>query len=180
MKLQSVMILLTLSLALLLSGCEVTFTHAPAGKLREDKALLGNWINVEKGKETPTLQFDKGAAGEIKISFLPANPDERNPVFTARILMITNRSYMVLNPTNEDRDRGFLIARYEITGDELIIWLPNEEKFKTLIQQKRIIGEAQSMGALVTDSPDNVARLLASTDINDAFETFGKFRRVPR
>jgi hypothetical protein len=62
----------------------------------------------------------------------------------------------------------------------LIVWLPNEEKFKTLIQQKRIIGEAQSMGAVVTDSADNVAKLLASSDIKDAFETFGKFRRVRR
>jgi len=85
-----------------------------------------------------------------------------------------------LNPTNEDRDKGFLIARYEITGDELIIWLPNEEKFKTLIQEKRIIGEAQSMDARVTDSADNIAKLLASTDIKDAFETFGKFRRIRR
>jgi hypothetical protein len=180
MKRQSVTISLTLLLVLLLSGCEVVFTHAPVGKLREDKALVGNWINEEKGKESPTLQFDKGAGGEIKVSFLPANPDEQNPLFTARISTIANHSYMVLNPTNEDRDKGFLIARYEITGDELITWLPNAEKFKTLIQQKRIVGEAQSMGAVITDSPDNVARLLASKDSEDAFELFGKFRRTKR
>jgi hypothetical protein len=174
------MISLTLLWALLLCGCEVVFTHAPAGKLREDKALIGGWINEEKGKEATTLHFDKGAGGEIKISFLPANRDERNPVLTAKILIIANHSYLVLNPTNEDRDKGFLIARYEITGDELMVWLPNEEKFKTLIQQKRIIGEAQSMDAIVTDSADNVAKLLASTDIKDAFEIFGKFRRIRR
>lgn len=172
------MIFLALMWALLLCGCEVVFTHAPVGKLREDKALVGNWINKEKGKESPTLQFDKGAGGEINVSFLPANPDERNPLFTARILTIANHSYLVLNPTNEDRDKGFLIARYEITGDELIIRLPNAEKFKSLIQQKRIVGEAQSMGAVVTDSPDNVAKLLASRDSENAFEIFGKFRRA--
>jgi hypothetical protein len=180
MKNQPDLISLTLLLALFLCGCEVVFTHAPAGKLMKDKALVGNWINEGKDKEATTLQFDRGAGGEINVSFLPANRDERNPVFSARILMIANHSYMVLNPTNEDRDKGFLIARYEITGDELIIWLPNEEKFKTLIQQKRIIGEAQSMDARVTDSADNIAKLLASTDIKDAFETFGKFRRIRR
>ena len=180
MKLQSVMILLMLTLALLLSGCEVVFTHVPTGRIREDKALVGSWINKEKGKEATTLKFEKGAAGEINVSFLPANRDERNPVLSARILIIANYSYMVLNPTNEDRDQGFLIARYEITGDELIIWLPNEEKFKSFIQQKRISGEAQSMDALVTDSPDNVAKLLGSRDGEDAFEIFGKFRRAKR
>jgi hypothetical protein len=180
MKSQPVLISLTLLLALFLCGCEVVFTHAPAGKLTKDKALVGNWINEEKGKEATTLQLDKGSGGEIKVSFLPANPDDPNPVFTAKTLIIANHSYMVLNPTNEDRDKGFLIARYEIKGDELIIWIPNEEKFKTLIHQKRIIGEAQSMEARVTDSPDNIAKLLASADIEDAFETFGKFRKIRR
>ncbi len=180
MKRQPVMISLMALSALFLCGCEVVFTHAPAGKFRKDKALVAGWINLEKGKETPTLKFDKGAGEEIKVSFLPANADERNPVFTAKILVIANRSYMVLNPTNEDRDQGLLIARYEITGDELEIWIPNTEKFKTLIQQNRIVGKAESMGAVVTDSPNNIAKLLEAKDIEDAFEIFGKFRRIRR
>jgi hypothetical protein len=155
------------------------FTHAPAGQFRTDKALIGSWITREKGKET-TLKFEKGEGEQIKISFLPANPDEHNPLFTANILVIANHSYLVLNPTNEDRDKGFLIARYEITGEELVTWLPNEERFKALIQRKRIMGEARSMSVLVSDSPDNLAKLFESKDIEDAFEPLGTFRRVKR
>ncbi len=114
------------------------------------------------------------------MSILPPDPDERNPVFTGNVLVIANRSYLVLNPTNEDRDKGFLIARYEITGEELATWIPNEEKFKTLIQQKRIIGESRSMSTMVSDSPENLAKLFESKDVEDAFEVFGKFRRVRR
>ena len=62
----------------------------------------------------------------------------------------------------------------------MVIWLPNEEKFKALIKQKRIIGESESMDALVTDSPNNIAKLLASKDTEDAFEIFGRFRRIRR
>jgi hypothetical protein len=180
MKGQPFLISLTLLLALFLCGCEVVFTHVPAGKFREDRALVGNWINEEKGKEATTLQFDQGTEGEIRISFLPADPDEKNPVFTAKALIIADQAYVVLNPTNEDRDKAFLIARYEIKGDELVIWIPNAEKFKALIKQKRIIGESESMGAVVTDSPNNIAQLLASKDSQDAFEIFGKFRRLRR
>src|SRR5258708_13257200 len=129
MKSQPITISVTLLLALFLCGCEVVFTHAPAGKLTKDKALVGNWINEEKGKEATTLQLDKGSGGEIKVSFLPANPDEPNPVLTAKILIIANHSYMVLNPTNEDRHKGFLIALYEITCTDLIIYIPTEETF---------------------------------------------------
>jgi len=180
MKRQPVMTSLALLLSLFLGGCEVVFIHPPAGKLKLDKTLLGSWINQEKEKEATTLKFDKGTGEEIKISFLPANHDEKNPVLTARILIIANRSYMILNPTNEDRDKGFLLARYEITAGELVIWLPNSEKFKILIQQKRIRGTAESIDPVVTDSPDNLAKLLESKESEDAFEIFGKFRRGKR
>ncbi len=180
MKRQPVMISLALLLSLFLGGCEVVFIHPPAGKLKSDKTLFGSWINQEKEKEATTLKFDKGTGEEIKISFLPANHDERNPVLTARVLIIANRSYMILNPTNEDRDKGFLLARYEITAGELVIWLPNSERFKILIQQKRILGRAESIDPVVTDSPDNLAKLLESKESEDAFEIFGKFRRTKR
>src|ERR1700730_3725838 len=127
MKPHPVMISLLLLSALFLCGCEVAFTHAPAGKFRTDKALIGSWTAWEKGKER-TLKFEKGKAAEVKISLLPADRDERKPLFTANIIIIANRSYLVLNPTNEDRDKGFLIARYDITGQELVTWMPNEEK----------------------------------------------------
>ena len=180
MKRQPLIIFLALLPVLFLGGCEVVFTHAPAGKFQEDRALVGGWINEEKKKDPTTLRFDRGTGGEIKVSFLPADHDERNPVLTARVLLIANHAYLILNPTNEDKDKGFLIARYEITGDDLVIWLPNEEKFKALITQKRIIGKSESMGALVTDSPNNIAKLLASKDSEDAFEIFGRFRRIRR
>ena len=175
------MIFLAPLLALFLSGCEVVFTHAPAGKLRADNALIGVWIAEEEGQEAKTLKFDKGTSGEeIKISFFPADPDERNPVFTANIIIIAHRSYLVLNPTNEDRDKSLFIARYEITGEELVTWIPNDEKFKTLIQRKRITGEARSMSVLVSDSPEDLAKLFESNDIEEAFDVFGKFRRISR
>jgi len=180
MRRQLLIISITLLLALFLSGCEVMFTHAPAGKLRTDKALIGTWMAQEKGKEAMTLKLDQGAGEEIKVSILPADPDERNPIFTANIIIMANRSYLILNPTNDERDKGFLIARYEITGQELVTWIPKEEKFKDLIQQKRIVGEARSMSALVSDSPENLAKLFESKDIEDAFEPFGTFRRVGR
>jgi hypothetical protein len=67
---------------------------------------MGNWINEEKGEESTTLQFDKGAGREIEVSFLPAKPDERNPIFAAKILTIANHSYLVLNPSPTFRIKG--------------------------------------------------------------------------
>src|SRR5882762_3069176 len=177
MKRQPLIIFLALLPVLFLGGCEVVFTHAPAGKFQEDRALVGGWINEERKKDPTTLRFDRGTGGEIKVSFLPADHDERNPVLTARVLLIANHAYLILNPTNEDKDKGFLIARYEITGDDLVIWLPTEEKFKALITQKSIIGRAGGMGALITDRTNNIAKPRGAKDCEDAIEIRGRFRR---
>jgi len=173
------MLSLTVLLALFLSGCEVVFTNAPAGKPKQDKALIGRWLKEEEQKPG-WVQFDEANHGQLNVSFLPAAPEERNPLFTAQLVTIADHSYMILNPTNEDRDKGFMIARYEISGDKLDVWTPSGDKFKALIKQKRITGEAASTAAMVTDSPENVARLLQSKEGADAFEYFGKFSRVKR
>ena len=178
MKVQVFTISLLVVMAVVLSGCQVVFTNLPAGKPKEDKALHGRWSSEEKGKEAMTVQFEKGQRGEPNISFLPAKPGEKNPVFTAKLFGVGVYSYMALSPADEDRDKYFLIVRYEISGDELTVWIPNSDKVAALIKQKKISGEAGSYGASVTESADGVSRFLQSKEGQDAFEVFGKFRKV--
>jgi hypothetical protein len=179
MKVHLFTISLLVVLAVALSGCQVVFTNLPAGKPSEDEALHGRWSSEEKDKEAMTVQFEKGPRGEVNVSFLPAKAGDKNPVFTAQLFELGTHSYMTLNPTDaEDRDKGFLIVRYEISGDELSVWIPNSDKVAALIKQKRISGEGGQYGATVTASADGVSRFLQSKDGQETFEVFGKFRKV--
>jgi hypothetical protein len=178
-KIQVLKVSLLVVVAASLSGCLVVFTNSPAGKPKEDKALLGRWASEEKDKEKMTVQFEKGLRGEVKVSFLPAVPGDKNPVFTAKLFAIGAHSYMALNPTDEeDHDKGFVIARYAIRDGELSVWLLNSTKVTDLIKQKKISGEGQQTGATVTESADSVSRFLQSRGADEAFEDFGKFRRA--
>jgi len=179
MKVRLLKVSLAVVIGLFSSSCQVVFTNPPAAKPREDKTLRGRWTSEEKEKEAMAVQFEKGNSGEVNVSFPRAGPDDKNPVFTAKLFEIGGRSYMVLNPTDEDRNKGFLIIRYEISGDELAVWIPNSEKV-ALIKQKRISGEDGQFGATVTESADNVSWFLQSRDGQDAFEVFGKFKRARR
>src|SRR5258708_482739 len=102
MKARLLKVLLAAVIALCLSGCEVVFTHAPAGNRVSDNALLGRWISEQKENESGTVKFDLGSQGQINVSFIPGEPQERNPVFTATIVQIGSHSYLVLNPTDKD------------------------------------------------------------------------------
>jgi hypothetical protein len=174
--------LLTISslvvIAVSLSGCLVGFTNPPAGKAKEDKVLMGRWISEDEDAKGAILQFQTGLRGEINVSLLPAAPKEKNPMFTANLFQIGTHSYMVLNPTDEDRDKGFLIAKYAINDGELTVWLLNSEKVANLIKQKKLTGEVGQGGGTVTDSADNVSRFLQSRDAEEAFEALGKFRKA--
>jgi hypothetical protein len=177
MKVQVFTISLLVVMAVTLTGCQVVFTNLPAEKPKEDKTLLGRWSSEEKDKEAMTAQFEKGRPGELNVSFLPAKAGEKNPVFTAKLFGVGVYSYMALSPTDEDRDKYFLIVRYEISGDELSVWTPNSDKVADLITRKRISGEAGSYGAAVTESTDGVSRFLQSKDGQGTFEVLGKFRK---
>ena len=96
-------------MAVFLSGCEVVFTHAPAGITKEDNAILGRWISTDKEDSQGWVQFDGDPRGQMNVSFRSDDPDEKNPKFAATVLTIGVHSYLVLNPTNGDRDETFLI-----------------------------------------------------------------------
>jgi len=170
---------LIVQVALFMSGCEVLFTNPPAGNPEKDKALLGRWISEEKDKESSTqVRFDQGSHDQMNISFIPGDPNERNPVFTAKLTKLGTQSYLILNPADEDRDKGFLIAKYEIRQDELTVWIQNSEKVKALINQKIIKGEVRAPGAVVTESSENVTKFLQSSVAEKTFELFGKFKKA--
>lgn len=178
MKLRVLKISLLGVMALAFAGCDVMFTNLPAVKTKEDKALRGLWIGEEKDKkEEMIVQFEKGQRGELNVSFLPAKPGDKNPMFTAKRFELGTYSYLALNPTNEDRDKGFLIVRYEISGDELSVWMPNSARVGDLISQKKVAGQAAQSSATITESADGVSRFLQSKEGQETFEVFGKFRK---
>src|SRR3979490_2969034 len=114
MKVKLLTISSFVAISVSLSGCMVGFTNPPAGKSKEDKALIGRWISEEEDAKGGMIQFQTGLRGEVDVSLLPAGPKETNPMFTAKLYEIGTHSYMLLNPTDKDRDKGFLIAKYAI------------------------------------------------------------------
>jgi hypothetical protein len=177
MKVQLLTISLLVAMAVSMSGCMVGFSNPPAGKPKKDKDLMGRWISEEKDAKGAILQLRTGSREEIDVSLLPAEPKGKNPMFTASLFQIGTHSYMVLNPTDEDRNKELLIARYMISSDELVVWLLNSEKVADLIKQKKISGEGQ-MSPKVTETAEGVSRFLESRAAEEAFEVAGRFRRA--
>jgi hypothetical protein len=170
-------------LALFFSACEVVLINplSDSATDKPDERLPGKWINKDEKGKGVYVQFDTGANRELNVSIFGGKGEEKNPAFTATTTTIGNRFYMSLYPTDEARDKGYLLARYEIKGDEMTVWLLDSEKVKAAITQKRLKGEAGQGSPpiiTITDAADKVRAVLGSSESNELFKYLGTFERV--
>ena len=87
---------------------------------------------------------------------------------------------MNLSPTDEYRDKGYLIVRYAVSDDELKVWIPDADMVKNGITQGKIKGQpGRALGPpTVSDSPEKIVALLEASGGDDLFKFLVKFERV--
>jgi hypothetical protein len=147
-----------------------------------DNRLLGEWIATDGKNTGDYIRFDQGPNMEMSISAFGADITEQNPAFTMFTTRLGKHYYMNLNPTDEDRGKGYLIVRYTVSGDELKVWILDDDKVKSAITQGKIKGQpGRALGSTtVSDSAEKIAALLEASGGDDLFKLFVKFKRVKR
>jgi len=173
-----------LLVACVLSGCTVVFLN-PLSSPQDatpDKRLLGKWVAKEKKNSGVYLQVDREPNGEMRISSFGGENTEQDSPFTMFTTRLGRHYYMNLNATDEDRGKGYLIAKYAVRGDELTVWILDADKVKSAITQGKIKGQPGGRLGITTisDSPEKIASLLEGSGGNHFIELFGNFERVNR
>src|SRR5262245_7218805 len=101
------------------AGCVAVFTN-PLSNPQDsklDQRLIGRWQSKEEANKSAYIQFDAASKVQLNVSLSGKEASERNLGFTAFTTKLGARTYLNLNPTDEDRDKGYLIARYDISGN---------------------------------------------------------------
>jgi hypothetical protein len=101
-------------------------------------------------------------------------------VLKARALKIDESSYMVLNDSDITKRKGYLLAKYVITGDRMKVWLVDEKKVRQAVTDGKLkgkIGKETYAGVTVTDTPEKILDYLKTTG-DDAFEFLVDFEKV--
>lgn len=149
--------------ALLLSACETVFVKPlPAPAAKPDQRLLGRWVSESESDHGAYVQFDNGAGSELNISGLVSEPGDKTPVFTATTKRIGQYDFMCLSPTDEDKDKFFLVSRYAFDGDELTVWTLDQDKMNAAVTRRKLkgtVGQGVS-DTVISDTPENVLKFL--------------------
>jgi len=77
----------------------------------------------------------------MSISAFGDDITEQNPAFMMFTTRLGKHDYMNLSPTDEYKGKGFLIVKYAVSGDELTLWILDDDKVKNAITQGRIKGQ---------------------------------------
>lgn len=174
--------IIILTMALVFSACETVFLN-PLSNLREakpDNRLPGKWISKDEKYNGAYIRFDGSANLETNISAFGGETQEQYPAFTMYTTKIGKHTYMNLNPADEDRDKGYLIVRYAIEGNQLTVWILDPDKVKAAIAQGKLKGtSAPGFGTTtVSDTSKNIAAYLESDADGELFQHAWRFEKV--
>ena len=180
----SISVSITLSFcAAILSGCTVVFkTPLPRSlKTDRDERLLDKWAKKDEQGNPFFIQFDSGANGETNISLFGEKPNLgfQNPVFRMVTTKFENRDYMILRFSKDSNREGYQIARYDIKGDKLTIWVLDVDQVKEASKTgalRGVLTGSTSQGLVLSSSAMTVLKTAKDKDL---FVSLGEFERAP-
>ena len=175
-------LLIVIMAVLFCSGCETIFLNplSDPSRAKPDDRLYGRWVCTDKENKGIIIQFDKNSDTETKISVFAKDNHSKNPPFLMFPTKVGKHTFMNLMPTEEDKGKGYLIAKYQVSGDSLTIWIFDSEKIKAVVTQGKLKGTpGAGIGTTtISDTAEHVAAFLESPDGDNAFEYFGAFKKL--
>lgn len=169
--------------AVFFSACEVLLINPLSDPSRDkrDESLLGRWVKEDAETRDRYIQFTAGAGQELNVSVFGEENEEKNPVFRALTTNIGDHHYLSLYSTDPDKVEGYLLARYEVKGDKMSVWILDSKKVQAAIEQKRLkgeVGQGVAPSVMITDTADKVRSLIESPQGAELFEQLGTFKRI--
>lgn len=143
----------------LLSACSMVYSPKPMGEapvvLKAD-SWDGNWIHPEG---VIAIKVTDSRKGEMEISFVDDGAVEKHSI------LIKKSGDWVFGSLKEENELPrYLWARLKKEGNQLLVWTPDSDKFKHLIEKKIIPGSLDSDGNIVLGelSSDNIKSIASS------------------
>lgn len=172
-------LLLLLVPIFLCSSCVVSFKNplVDSNTKTVDNRLLGKWTPAE-AKKDEVYEFSKDENSNTVLKLVDGNNPSERVVFFVSTVQLGKYNYMSLKLITEDREDTFMIARYEIKGNEMNVSLPDKAKVREFIEQGKLDGGPKSYDEIsVSNSTAEIRKFLESTESDAVFEEFGKLKK---
>lgn len=161
--------LITLSLLMIfLSGCTTVVTQHPIGTepyFAAKSDWQGTWLS---DNEIVKIKVLDESAGSIQIAWIEDNEAElKFEQVTCQLMKSKNAVYIhTLNLPNEDFGGYYVWGKIQLENNQIIIWEPMFEAFKSAYQEKKLKASVEKndkqeiSNIQLTDTPENILSVI--------------------
>jgi len=159
-----------------LIGCSTVTSVNPIGRppaTNLSAELTGTWTGAEGNQ----LQIHCDSAGHLTYAVTEWKEDQGAFVLETGDGVLRSIGDRVFFNYFEDQEaenptHSFLLLR--ATDGQLIVWLPNVDEFRKLVEEKALIGNleegSQETNVVLTGSSEEIAKVLENLDLAELFD----------
>jgi len=159
--------------ALMIVSCSSVSMNKPLPNnttVDQRKELVGEWTTKDGSCK---INFDSKGIGQF--AYLEWNDESNKFEVSGQSFIYTQAEddyYLSIQSNDEEGDPTFSLAQCALSEENLILWLPNIEKFEELIKQKKLSGKVtrskHATSVALSNSPKEIMKILKKE--RDLFE----------
>lgn len=123
-----------------ITGCGMVYTTQPIGEnpyLIEKETWEGTWTN---GENFLTINVLDEKNGLFQIAWIE---DDQNPIKleSCKVHLLESGDWVFGSIQDKDNPKRYIWGRIKKNERQIVVWLPDPEKFKTLVGEGRLPGK---------------------------------------
>ena len=156
-------------MAITITGCNVVYTTQPIGErpsLIETSDWEGTWINEEKFLTFNVLDKAKGL---LRISWIEKDQGQVK-LESCKVHLLESGDWIFASIPDKDNPKQYLWGRIKQDGRQVVVWVPDSEKFKTLVEEGKLPGRVEDNNILLGNLTSEHLKLITSETAGVLFE----------
>ena len=164
---QKLILLIIAFFSSLFIGCTAVYTKTPLGERPAElvaEELNGTWINEEGAL---TVQVVDEVTGHLVVGWIDENEDGLKLV-ECTVEVWEQDDWLIANIKGDEKADHYVWILLKIEGRKIVIWSPNSDRFKQLIQAGKIEGTIKNKNVFLEGLLSEQLRMLISSSESGA------------
>ncbi len=156
-------------MAVTISGCGFVYTTQPIGErpiLIETSDWEGTWINED---QFITINVQDETKGLLQISWIEKKLGQVK-LESCKVHLLESGDWIFASIPDKDNPEQYLWGRIKQDGRQVIFWVPDSEKFKTLVEEGKLPGKIEDNNVLLGNLTSEHLKLITSEATGILFE----------
>ena len=156
-------------MAATITGCGYVYTTQPVGErpsLIETGDWEGTWINEDKFITITVLDETKGL---LRLSWIEKDQGQLK-LESSNLHLLESGDWIFASIPDKDNPKQYLWGRIKQDERQVVVWVPDLEKFKDLVEEGKLPGRIDNKNVMLGNLTSDHLKLITSETEDILFE----------